>query len=305
MLGTAYTSLLNMLPTRPINGAHFKRTGMELSLNSENIKTREFLWTTSLALSHYKATWIERMPNYDYQTYQVRKNEPMNAYYFYDTDGIINMDRSNMPDSQRSLPDDAQKPGFPIIKDKNGDGTINEEDICMKDMLPKLYFGFGNTFTWKNWDLDIYIYGQLGVDKINTSLVADSRGDNMGSVLAPNKSEYIYNTWNSQTNPNGTLPGIANRNVVLPGGCGYKTYYENANFLRVRNITLGYTFDALKWSFLHGYVRSMRVFMDVQNPFTFTKYSDNDPEIVTASANLSNCNYPQLRTYTFGVKIVF
>ncbi len=52
-----------------------------------------------------------------------------------------------------------------LSKDKNGDGIIDVNDSYMDNMLPKLYFGFGNTFTWKNFDLDIFMYGQLGVKK--------------------------------------------------------------------------------------------------------------------------------------------
>ena len=306
MLGYAPTSLLNMYPLRPINGAHYKRTGVELSLNTENIRTSDFTWTTSLALSHYNANWVERMPNYDYKTYQKRKNEPMSAFYYYNTTGIINADRSNMPESQRSLPADAQKPGFPIVEDRNGNGVIDEGDIYMDDLLPKLYYGFGNTFVYKNWDLDIYMYGQLGVEKYNSTNAANCSAGNLSSgISAGNPTDYAFTVWNSQTNPNGTTPGVATKDVTTPGNAPIKLFYEKADFLRVRNITLGYTFDARKWTFFKGYLKSLRLYADVQNPFTFTGFSGDDPEIVVATGMLSGCNYPQLRTYSFGAKIIF
>lgn len=306
MLGYAPTSLLNMYGQRPINGAHYKRTGVELSLNTENIRTKDFTWTTSVALSHYSAKWIERMPNYDFNTYQKRENEPMSAFYYYKTTGIINADRSNMPASQRSLPVDAQKPGFPIIDDRNGNGVIDEGDIYMDDLQPKVYFGFGNTFTYKNWDLDIYMYGQLGVEKYNSTRAANASAGNLSSgTLAGNPTEYAFDVWNSQTNPTGTVPGVATKDVTMPGNAPIKLFYERADFLRVRNITLGYTFDARKWSLFKGYMRSLRLYVDVQNPFTFTGFKGDDPEIMVSSSMLSGCNYPQLRTYSFGAKIVF
>lgn len=306
MLGYAATSLLNMYGQRPINGAHYKRTGVELSLNSTNISTQDFTWTTSLALSHYRANWVERMPNYDYKTYQKRENEPMSAYYYYNTTGIINADRSNMPDSQRSLPADAQKPGFPIVEDRNGNGVIDEGDIYMDDMLPKLYYGFGNNFVWKNWDLDIYLYGQLGVEKYNNTHASNCSAGNLSSgISTSNPTDYAFTVWNSQTNPNGTNPGVATKDVTMPGNAPIKLFYEKADFLRVRNITLGYTFDCRDWKVFRGYLKSIRIFADVQNPFTFTGYSGDDPEITVASNMLSGCNYPQLRSYSFGVKISF
>ena len=131
LLGTAPTELLGMHGTRPINGGHYKRTGVDVSLNSLNLQTHDFKWTSQITLSHYNAVWIERMPNYDYQKYQKRKNEPMNAFYYYKTTGIINVDKSNMPESQRSLGPAACMPGYPIVEDKNGDGIIDVNDSYM------------------------------------------------------------------------------------------------------------------------------------------------------------------------------
>lgn len=306
MLGYAPTSLLNMYGQRPVNGAHYKRTGVELSLNTVNVKSKNFSWNSSLALSHYRADWVERMPNYDYQTYQKRDNEPMWAYYYYNTAGIINIDRSNMPDSQRSLPADAQKPGFPIIEDRDGNGVIDEGDIYMDDLLPKLYYGFGNTFTYRNFDLDIYMYGQLGVEKYNSTHAANCSAGNLSSgISAANPTDYAFTVWNSQTNPNGTTPGVAAKDVAMPGNAPVKLFYQKADFLRVRNITFGYTFDERQLAALKGYVQSIRLFVDFQNPFTFSSFSGDDPEITIASNLLSGCNYPQMRTYTFGVKVSF
>ncbi len=67
----------------------------------------------------------------------------MNAFYYYKTTGIINVDKSNMPESQRSLGPAACMQGYPIVEDKNGDGIIDVNDSYMDNTLPKLYFGFG------------------------------------------------------------------------------------------------------------------------------------------------------------------
>jgi len=304
LLGTAPTSLLNMYGYRPINGGHYKRTGVELSLNTLNIQTPNFKWTSSLALSHYNAYWIERMPNFDYKKYQKRENEPMSAYK---TVGVINEDRSNMPDSQRSLPREAQLPGYPIIDDRNGDGKIDIDDIYMDNTLPKVYYGFGNTFTYKNFDLDIYMYGQLGVKKFNSTHASNCSAANLASgTLASNPTDYAYAIWNSQTNPNGTVPGIASsKSVALPENAPINTFWEKASFLRVRNITLGYNWDTRKLAFLKGNVQTIRLFVDFQNPFTLTKFEGDDPEITTAAGNLGHGQYPQLRVYSFGAKISF
>ena len=307
LLGTAPTELLGMHGTRPINGGHYKRTGVDVSLNSLNLQTHDFKWTSQITMSHYNAVWIERMPNYDYQKYQKRKNEPMNAFYYYKTIGIINVDKSNMPESQRSLGPAACMPGYPIVKDKNGDGIIDVNDSYMDNTLPKLYFGFGNTFTWKNFDLDIFMYGQLGVKKWNDAYgnSIDVGGLSRG-VDAHNVGIYSYNIWNTQTNTNGRFPGIAiSKSVALPENLGFDYTRENASYIRVRNITLGYNLGPKELSVFKGYIRGIRVFVDFQNPLTFTKYKGYDPEINTSSSNLTGGQYPQMRVYSIGAKLTF
>lgn len=112
--------------------------------------------------------------------------------------------------------------------------------------------------------------------------------------------------WNSQTNPNGTVPGIASsKSVALPENAPINTFWEKASFLRVRNITLGYNWDTRKLAFLKGNVQTIRLFVDFQNPFTLTKFEGDDPEITTAAGNLGHGQYPQLRVYSFGAKISF
>ena len=307
LLGTAPTELLGMHGTRPINGGHYKRTGVDVSLNSLNLQTHDFKWTSQITMSHYNAVWIERMPNYDYQKYQKRKNEPMNAFYYYKTTDIIDVDKSNMPESQRSLGPAACMPGYPIVEDKNGDGIIDVNDSYMDNMLPKLYFGFGNTFTWKNFDLDIFMYGQLGVKKWNDAYSYSADAGNLSrGVDAHNVGIYSYNIWNTQTNTNGRFPGIAiSKSVALPENLGFDYTRENASYVRVRNITLGYNLGPKELSIFKGYIRGIRVFVDFQNPLTFTKYKGYDPEINTSSSNLTGGQYPQMRVYSIGAKLTF
>lgn len=164
MLGTATSPGLSLLATYPINGAHIRRYGWDFTLNTKNIVTPDFKWSTTLTLSHYNSIWKERMPNYTWKEYQKRKDEPVDALYFYRTDGIVNADKSNIPSYQ---PEGYRNPGSPIIRDLNGDNQITEEDVDMVNVIPAVYGGLGNSFTYKNWDLDIFLYSQLGLKKYN------------------------------------------------------------------------------------------------------------------------------------------
>ena len=303
LLGNASTSPLAIFSSRPINGAHFYRRGWEITLNSVNLKGK-FEWRTNLTLSRVQQFWKERMPNYDYQAYQQRDNEPLAAMYYYKIDGYINMDRSNMPESQKSLQATAQMPGCPIIDDKNGDGVIDINDIHMRNTTPDLYMGFGNTFVYKNFDLDIFMYGQFGAYKYNMALSAAQAGP-LVNTPAPNTNKYAYRLWNSQINPNGTRPGIAYSKMgALPGGCGVNADMENASFMRIRNITLGYTIQGKLFGPVQKYIKSIRVYFDVQNPFVITKYTGFDPEIYTGQ-NEARGQFPQVRSFSLGAKINF
>lgn len=303
MLGWANTNSLSMFATYPINGGRIRRYGWDATINSVNVATPQFKWTSVLTLSHYNSVWKERMPNYDFNEYQKQKDEPVNALYFYRTNGIINSEMSNIPDAQ---PEEFRLPGCPRLVDKNGDGKIGIEDIEMVNVVPKLYWGFGNTFVYRNWSLDVFIYSQLGLKKHN--YIYDWTSASELASQNSNESVYMKDVWHSELNPNGTLPGVAwtQANVALPGGAGTDIGYENSSFIRVRNITLGYDFDRKSLGSIGKYVSSIRLYVDVQNPFTITSFKGFDPEVVTGGGYKGGkAEYPMTRTYSIGANISF
>ena len=97
---------------------------------------------------------------------------------------------------------------------------------------------------------------------------------------------------------------LQQRLSALPGNVGFEEDYQNASFVRVRNITLGYNLSGKKLGRVGDYVSSIRVFIDCQNPFTFTKFVGVDPEIKTGGDG-SKAEYPMTRTYSFGAKNMF
>ena len=304
MLGTANSSGLDMFSTYPINGAHERRTGWDLTLNTTNVKNNNFVWTSVLTLSHYKDYWVERMPNYDYLDYQLKEDEPVNALYLYRTDGIINADKSNMPSHQ---PAGWQLPGMPIIRDLNGDGQITVDDVECNDVNPSIYWGFGNDFRFKHWDLSVFIYSQMGLKKYNYAYSWTSSSELAAG--AGNQSVLMDKVWTSD-NQSGTIPGIAyslnSSASPLPGGAGDDTGYEDADFIRVRNITLGYNWDRSNLGRLGKTISQIRVYADVQNPFTFTSFESYDPEVYSGgNYKAGKAEYPMTRTFSLGVKLAF
>ena len=305
MLGSANLAALSYLSTRPINGAHIQRYGWDATINTVNIQKPNLRWTSILTMSHYNAIWKERMPGYDYNNYQLRENEPVRARYFYRTTGeLLNNDLSNCPSWQ---PETHRVPGTAILKDLNGDGTITKEDIDMVNEIPKLYLGFGNTLTWKNWDLDIFMYSQMGLSKNNTGWSWASGTGLAGETT--NASTMIYKIYNSETNPNGIRQGIGTSMIraSLPENVGTDYGYEDASFVRVRNITLGYNFSSQTLRKLGNVFSGLKIYFDTQNPFTFSKYGPLDPEVNTSSGGkgTSGANYPMTRQFSLGVKASF
>jgi TonB-linked SusC/RagA family outer membrane protein len=303
MLGDANTAGLSMFGSYPINGAHLRRSGWDANITGKVIQTTSFVWNSTLTLSRYDAIWKERMPNYDYNDFELQEDAPVNARYYYETNGIINGDMSNMPASQ---PEEARHPGYPVIADKNEDGEITVDDIVMTNEVPDIYFGFGNTFTYKNFDLDVFVYSQLGVNKYNYALDWAHAGNLANQVQ--NSNSFAKRIWNSESNPDGTMPGIAWNlaSVALPGSAGTDVGFQDASFLRVRNITLGYNIAGRSLGLMGEYVSNIRIYVDAQNPLTFTNFEGFDPEVRSGGDYKGGkAEYPQTRTFSAGVRINF
>lgn len=307
LLSYAPESILSQFASHPVNGGRYMRTGFDFSIAGRPLQTRGITWEITANVSRSKAYWIERAPNYQYKSYQLRDKEPLHPYYFYMQDGIINMDRSNMPESQKSLPEQWQMPGVSIIKDKNGDGVITEDDIyCYDDADPELYGGFGTNFKWKGLELDLYFYGRLGRQKWNTAVCMGSVSE-AAKTDPKNMSVAIYDAFSSQTNPwDATRCGVArSRCPKLPGGLTENADCYDSSFIRCRNITLSYTFNSARLKAAGRWINSIRLYLDTQNPFLITKYPYEDPEITSYGGQSSTVTYPQSVSFTFGTKIVF
>ena len=216
------------------------------------------------------------------------------------------------------------------------DGVINELDRTdIGSPLPKFTFGFNNTFTWKNFDLNIFINGSVGNKVMNymkmklthmnslwTNQLTDVANRAILAPIDPNKDYsmgidrgdgiLIYHWYDDinnvmVTNPNAALPRASiqdpNDNDRISD-----RYIENGSYVRLKNISLGYTFPRKlisKWG-----LESLRVYGNIQNLVTLTSYTGYDPEIgaSTASANvfgLDNGRYPSPTTFAFGVNVSF
>jgi TonB-linked SusC/RagA family outer membrane protein len=329
LLDIVNTDPLSFLSTKPVNGGTVINTGYEFSINTVNIKSENFNWNMSVIASHYYKHWEKRFESDDIDESYVGEKDAVDIIYYRPTSGIIS-DPSKLTDEQRSAQNNlivdntktptgaALTPGMPLYSDENGDGVIDNKDIKSIAKYPKLYLGWGNTFMYKNFDLDIFLYGQFGFKKYNQSI---GWANNLLTGIN-NSTEDIDRIW-SMNNPSGDLPGYAaGLNPVNLSAQGYTSGYypfkigqgvgndiglEDASFLRCRNITIGYNFSIPS---IKKYLKSLKVYFDVQNAFIITKYKGIDPEIYESLANGQAAKggpgtFPMARTWSVGVKANF
>ena len=265
--------------------------------------------------------------------------EPLFSFYGYVTDGIIssydelvaapkttNYPADGVSFSQYSTP----WIGDIRFKDLNDDGYITESDRTnIGSPMPKFTFGWTNTFRYKNWDLSIFINGSYGNKVLNylsmrTGNMKSAWANQPAAVLERTKLEpidaaVVYDgtdgIWNWYedvhnvriANPGAKLPrattGDPNENSRLSD-----RYIEDGSYVRLKNITLGYTFP--KAWLQKVKIDNLRAQINIQNLYTLTKYTGYDPEIgaSTASVNvmgLDNGRYPSPTVYSFGLNLTF
>ena len=181
----------------------------------------------------------------------------------------------------------------------NGDGKIDDYDRTIIGCGQPLHTGgFNNSFNWKNFDLNIYFYGQF--DMLTTGSYKDlwlTGASNMTGVAnlyrGYNMPTSVADVWTAD-NQSGTRPGFFQGDSTW----GIGDYYVDKTwFIRCRNITLGYTIP-LNQS--RGLVSNVRIYADINNPFIITPYDGLDPE-----TDNSVWAYPNVRSFSLGVDITF
>lgn len=312
-------SLLNyqIIDNIRANVGETQSNGFELTINTRNVDTQDFSWSTDLTFSCYRDKWKQRDPSWKPAVYEKERDwlRPLRGYL---SDGLIQPGEviSHMPTAlpgQVKLKDIdgfARDAAGNIKVDEKGrqirtgtpDGKLDDADIRSwgngtED--PGYLFGFNNTFRYKNWDLNFYMYGQFDkyVNKRDYHMAWVVGADGMTGVAnmyrGYNMPTSVRNVW-SHDNPNGTIPSYFQSDSQYGVG---DYYLEKIWFLRMRNITLGYTLPGSK---VKNVFSNLRVYVDINNPFVLTSYDGLDPE-----TDNSAWSYPNVRTYSLGVDITF
>ncbi|MDG5767153.1 SusC/RagA family TonB-linked outer membrane protein [Balneolales bacterium ANBcel1] len=264
--------------------------GIELTLRTLNLSDRSFQWSTDFNISYYESYWRERNPQVPLPSY-VGERDPFGAIYGWETAGIIT--------SEEEIPDHMPNanPGNLIFVDQNGDGILDSDDVVkIGNGIPKWSVGLGNDFSYGNFNVRVFVYGNLGFDRYNN--LAPNIG-NLRLTGAPlNTTTLAKDVWSSD-HPQGTRPGVAPNPYSGDNPEGTDFDLEDASFIRIGDISLGYSIPQ-RWLMATGLnMRSAEIFVNMQDLGVFTSYSGYDPELTEVNP------YPKSYSLTMGVELRF
>ena len=342
--------------TMTTNVGSVKNTGVEFSITTTNIDTRDWTWTTTLNLAHNdnKVLQINGVSDQiigSNATSCLFVGRPVNNVYAYAWDGIVSDRNMTVPDTQiareKGLTPGStmrecdfynicygQAEGQPIIRDVNGDGKWNDEDRVIFNSNPKLTGAFTSNLSYRlpkkggSLDLGFSIYAKLGYKVASPFIAGDAfdwhdrgRGKVMmdnyipagmlldadgvradGSLINPvYQTQTHYGSWplvnaggNDGLGPAGSYFGLSTDTKF----CARQVV--EASFWKVQHISLGYEFS--KQIIEKIGCSKLRLYVNISNPFVWSKYKGFDPEWANASGSNDG---PSTITYEFGANITF
>lgn len=296
------------------NIGSLQNKGLDITANYE-IGNENFKWSTNFVFSKYKNKLLSLVNGLDEITEQVNINgyqpmiatntiigQPIGMFYGLKSEGIYRT-AADLAGAPATIFGSAPQLGDVKYADLNGDGKIDDADrTIIGNPHPDFTFGFTNNFKYKNLDLSVFIQGSVGNDIMNLT----KRNGTQNAMMYQNQLVDAMDYW-SPENPNASQPRLIN-SITHPNIMISDRYVEKGDYLRIQNVTLGYTLSS-NFASQIGFTR-LRIYATAQNLFTLTKYSGYDPEIGSFNQNIllsgiDNGRYPSPRTYTFGVNLDF
>jgi len=319
--------LLNArLPPTAGYGSAFKNVGktsnegLEITLNTRNVETKDFSWSSSFNISFNRSKVLALTQNQESLTstmgwdswyssvalYLAKIGQPVGQFYGYIFDGVYNYgDFDKLPNGyllKEGVPTNgntraAIKPGDVKYRDLNGDGVVNSFDQTVIGRgFPVHVGGFSNNFTYRGFDLNVFFQWSYGNQVMNANRINFENGNK--TYLNQYKS--FENRW---------TPENTGSNIPRAGGQYGYVYsdrtLEDASFLRLKTVSLGYNLPGAVLR--RARIKSLRVFGAAQNLITWTKYTGSDPEVAIGYSALTPgfdySSYPRARTLTFGINL--
>jgi TonB-linked SusC/RagA family outer membrane protein len=271
------------------NVGKIENKGIEISLSTQNIITDNFTWNSQFNISGNRNKVLELYNNQPIDDIgrggnRIMEGQPIGIFYSYESLGV---DPST---------------GDIVYADTNFDGEITSDDrTIVGNPHPDFIGGFTNNFSYKNIDLTIFLQGSYGNDVFHGSrlfLESLQGGDNQIAAVTRRWRQPgdITDIPRATTDP---VASVQNKRVS-------SRFIEDGSYLRVKNVTLGYTLDGTKSK--KQLFSSLRTYISIQNLLTFTNYTGLDPEVNYRGDSNSVIGtdfftYPQARTFTLGVNL--
>ena len=316
MLGDIPLTVSSGFSTAKGNIGSIRNTGFELSINSVNMATRNFMWNTNLSISHNKNKILDLGKDADgsaindviVDRYIRSVGDPVSNLYLYEIEGVWQLDSSVKPWGPNGFNDY----GLFRIKDQNEDKKIDVKDRVKKGSPePKIFGGFTNTFTYKNWSMNIVCTYMIG-NKLFNIPKAYLEWGHPGHVTDWNFAENHWtpsnptNEYERSSTDLNRVTHLSSADITLSSD----KWLEDASFLKIANVNLTYSLPGSWLNHLNLSAASLGI--SVSNLYTFTKYSGLSPETdggsLTGNPTLrgvDNGGYPEARTYMMNLKVNF
>lgn len=311
------------------NIGRVQNQGLEVSINTVNIRKKDFSWNTSfnIAFNANKVLDLTENQNSDFAgapydnsvanipAYLFQVGQPLGLMYGPIWDGVYQFsDFDKSPSGTYSLigtiPTNGNvrstiQPGDIKYKDLNGDGIVDRNDFTIIGRgLPIHTGGITNDFTYKGFNLSVFLQWSYGNDILNANRLV-FEGNNLAKTGLNQYASY-EDRW-TPTNPSNTL-FRAGAGAQGPIGNSFSSrVVEDGSYLRLKTVSLGYNLPQQLLKRLKG--RNINIYVAAQNLYTWTKYKGNDPEVSVfndvRSPGVDYSAYPRAKTITFGIKASF
>ena len=280
------------------NAGKVRNQGIEMSLHTINL-TGELGWETNLTATYNKNKIKDLNSDVPYYINQINnsyvtmlaKDYPINVFYGYVTDGIF----QNQSEVNTHAVQPGAEPGDIRFRDLNNDGVINDSDrTVIGNPNPSWLFSMNNSLSYKGFELSVFLQGIAGNKIYNANNI-----DNTGMAAAYNQTTDVLKRWQGEGTSN-SMPravfGDPNQNTRVSD-----RFVENGSYLRLKNITLSYTFPK-QW-LQKTQIENARLSLSCENVATITGYSGFDPEV--GINGIDQNRYPISRTFSLGLNFNF
>lgn len=280
------------------NAGKVRNQGIEMSLHTINL-TGELGWETNLTATYNKNKIKDLNSDVPYYINQINnsyvtmlaKDYPINVFYGYVTDGIF----QNQSEVNTHAVQPGAEPGDIRFRDLNNDGVINDSDrTVIGNPNSSWLFSMNNSLSYKGFELSVFLQGIAGNKIYNANNI-----DNTGMAAAYNQTTDVLKRWQGEGTSN-SMPravfGDPNQNTRVSD-----RFVENGSYLRLKNITLSYTFPK-QW-LQKAQIENARLSLSCENVATITGYSGFDPEV--GINGIDQNRYPISRTFSLGLNFNF